>query len=59
MSLYDMSFMTAREAAALKRDALQTVFLTGGFAASPWLFDQLRKRLEPLGMRITRPDNHT
>ena len=35
------------------------VFLVGGFAASPWLFGQLKERLEPLGFRISRPDNHT
>lgn len=38
---------------------LQMAFLVGGFAASPWLFAQLKAVLAPFGMSISRPDDHT
>ena len=37
----------------------QSVWLVGGFAASPWLFGQLQERLVPLGITVSRPDNQT
>ncbi|OSX61860.1 hypothetical protein POSPLADRAFT_1144067 [Postia placenta MAD-698-R-SB12] len=43
----------------LSPPSLQTVFLVGGFAASPWLFYQLQERLKTLGLQLTRPDRHT
>jgi hypothetical protein len=36
----------------------QSVFLVGGFAASDWLFAQLKTTLEPLGLNVCRPDSH-
>ncbi|TFK79391.1 hypothetical protein K466DRAFT_648875 [Polyporus arcularius HHB13444] len=38
---------------------LRTVFLVGGFAASPWLYAGLKKRLNEIGMTLCRPDSHT
>ncbi|KAG6889537.1 hypothetical protein C0992_004796 [Termitomyces sp. T32_za158] len=37
---------------------LNFVFLVGGFAASDWLFSQLKTSLEPLGITFSRPDSH-
>lgn len=37
--------------------ALQHVFLTGGFGASPWLFAQLKQRLGPLGKNMKNDDS--
>jgi len=34
-------------------------FLVGGFAGSPWLSEQLEKRLFDIGLRICRPDTYT
>ncbi|KAI0708756.1 hypothetical protein C8T65DRAFT_650008 [Cerioporus squamosus] len=39
--------------------ALTTVFLVGGFAASPWLYASLKKMLTTLGLTLCRPDSHT
>jgi hypothetical protein len=38
---------------------LQTVFLVGGYASSPWLYTQLQKALDPSGISVCRPDGHT
>ncbi|KAH9940096.1 uncharacterized protein BXZ73DRAFT_43137 [Epithele typhae] len=45
-----------REEAAKK---FKTVFLVGGFAASPFLYSALRSKLETLGLSLCRPDSHT
>jgi hypothetical protein len=37
----------------------QSVWLVGGFAASPWLFSQLQERLAPLKVTVSRPDSQT
>jgi len=37
----------------------QSVWLVGGFAASPWLFSQLQERLTPLKVTVSRPDSQT
>ena len=37
----------------------QTVFLVGGFAASPWLYSNLKRELGELGLTLYRPDSHT
>ena len=37
----------------------KSVWLVGGFAASPWLFSQLQERLAPLNVTINRPDSQT
>ena len=38
---------------------VQTVFLVGGFAASPWLYASLKRTLGDLGLNLCRPDSHT
>ncbi|KAF9243386.1 hypothetical protein BU15DRAFT_86367 [Melanogaster broomeanus] len=38
---------------------IKSVWLVGGFAASPWLFSQLQERLASLKITISRPDNQT
>ncbi|KAF9812314.1 hypothetical protein IEO21_06256 [Rhodonia placenta] len=39
--------------------ALTTVFLVGGFAASPWLYSQLKDALCNSSLNVARPDRHT
>ncbi|KAM5545516.1 hypothetical protein V8D89_000554 [Ganoderma adspersum] len=39
--------------------ALSTVFLVGGFAASPWLYSSLKEKLSAIGVTLYRPDSHT
>jgi len=39
-------------------DALRPFSLLVGFAASDWLFSQLKTSLEPLGLKVCRPDRH-
>ncbi|KAH9850843.1 hypothetical protein C2E23DRAFT_869587 [Lenzites betulinus] len=38
---------------------LTTVFLVGGYAASPWLNAALQTKLKGLGLRLFRPDSNT
>jgi len=38
--------------------SISSVFLVGGFAASEWLFTQLKSALEPVGINVCRPDSH-
>ncbi|KAF9524973.1 hypothetical protein CPB83DRAFT_871039 [Crepidotus variabilis] len=38
---------------------ISSVFLVGGFAASNWLFNNLKDALKPRGIDVCRPDNHT
>ncbi|KAG2146157.1 uncharacterized protein EDB93DRAFT_1240978 [Suillus bovinus] len=38
---------------------IKSVWLVGGFAASPWLFSQLQERLAPLKITVSRPDSQT
>ncbi|KAF5317360.1 hypothetical protein D9611_003531 [Ephemerocybe angulata] len=37
---------------------ITSVFLVGGFSASPWLYNQVREQIEALGMTVSRPDTH-
>ncbi|KAH9485819.1 Heat shock 70 kDa protein 12B [Psilocybe cubensis] len=37
---------------------IAAVFLVGGFAASDWLFSQVKERLDIMGIEATRPDSH-
>lgn len=41
------------------QDMVKSVWLVGGFAASPWLFSQLQERLASLKIRVSRPDSQT
>ncbi|KAF8896439.1 hypothetical protein BD779DRAFT_1433886 [Infundibulicybe gibba] len=38
---------------------IRSVFLVGGYAASPWLFSQLQERLAPMKVTVSRPDSQT
>ncbi|TFK22887.1 hypothetical protein FA15DRAFT_595292 [Coprinopsis marcescibilis] len=38
---------------------IRSVFLVGGYAASPWLFAQLQARLAPYKIVVSRPDTQT
>ncbi|EIW54761.1 uncharacterized protein TRAVEDRAFT_50899 [Trametes versicolor FP-101664 SS1] len=38
---------------------ISTIFLVGGFAASPWLYKNLQQAVGPLGLTVCRPDTHT
>ncbi|KAJ3523687.1 hypothetical protein NMY22_g11331 [Coprinellus aureogranulatus] len=37
---------------------IKTVFLVGGFSASPWLYENVKAAIEPLGAKVSRPDTH-
>ncbi|CCM01406.1 uncharacterized protein FIBRA_03457 [Fibroporia radiculosa] len=39
--------------------AVKSVWLVGGFAASPWLFSQLQEMLLPFHVTVSRPDTQT
>ncbi|KAI9060676.1 hypothetical protein FKP32DRAFT_1577821 [Trametes sanguinea] len=39
--------------------AVKSVWLVGGFAASPWLFSQLQERLARYHVTVSRPDTQT
>ena len=39
--------------------AVKSVWLVGGFAASPWLFVQLQDRLARYHVVVSRPDTQT
>ena len=38
--------------------SLQSVFLVGGFAASDWLFAELKEACNQMGLSVLRPDSH-
>lgn len=38
---------------------VQLALLVGGYAASPWLFSELKARLADMEMHMSRPDSHT
>lgn len=37
---------------------ISSVLLVGGFAASEWLYSELKEELNSLGMEVSRPDSH-
>jgi hypothetical protein len=45
-------------AALCPEPTFQHVVLVGGFAASDWLFTQVRNKLLSHGLNIIRPENH-
>ena len=47
-----------RPRAALIAYEIQAIFLVGGFAASDWLYSQLKEQLAPLDLAVLRPDTH-
>ncbi|KAI0704710.1 hypothetical protein C8Q76DRAFT_820418 [Earliella scabrosa] len=44
---------------ANSKSDLSTVFLVGGFAASPWLYANLKEELNKRKVTLYRPDSHT
>ncbi|KAF6752161.1 hypothetical protein DFP72DRAFT_1171705 [Ephemerocybe angulata] len=47
-----------KKQSAAARVPIRSVFLVGGFSASPWLFNQVQAAIEPLGITVSRPDSH-
>lgn len=37
---------------------VQSLLLVGGFAASDWLYGEIRAALEDQGIEVYRPDSH-
>jgi len=35
------------------------VFLSGGFGASPWIFQEVGREIAVRGLKLSRPDTHT
>ncbi|TFK70334.1 hypothetical protein BDN72DRAFT_870392 [Pluteus cervinus] len=62
-SLFEPSVTAAYNAIKVQIDSsagmIKSVFLVGGYAASPWLFQQLQERLAPYGISVSRPDAQT
>ncbi|KAG6832781.1 hypothetical protein H0H92_009399 [Tricholoma furcatifolium] len=62
-NLFEPSVDAAVSAIRAQIDAsngiIKSVFLVGGYAASPWLFHQLQERLAPLNVTVSRPDTQT
>lgn len=44
---------------ALSGGLVGSVWLVGGFASSPWFFNQLQERLDPDGIVVSRPKGLT
>ncbi|EIW80673.1 hypothetical protein CONPUDRAFT_82796 [Coniophora puteana RWD-64-598 SS2] len=61
--LFEPSIEAVIEAVNHQRQAarkpVHSVFLVGGFAASDWLFLNLKESLTPHGLDFCRPDSHT
>ncbi|KAF9026682.1 hypothetical protein BDP27DRAFT_1437443 [Rhodocollybia butyracea] len=59
---FEPSVRAALKAILKQRSDAQTtitsVFLVGGFAASPWLLSKLKDGLQLLGLEVYRPDTH-
>ncbi|KIL57122.1 hypothetical protein M378DRAFT_420144 [Amanita muscaria Koide BX008] len=62
-NLFEPSVDAAVRAIKAQIDAskgmIRSVFLVGGYAASPWLFGQLKERLAPYRVIVSRPDSQT
>ncbi|VDB90859.1 unnamed protein product [Peniophora sp. CBMAI 1063] len=54
-----VSAVKAQRRAAIMHGNVRTFFLVGGFAASEYLFDQLKALLEGDNLALYRPDAHT
>lgn len=61
--LFEPSIKAVLEAVNHQRQAarkpVHSIFLVGGFAASDWLFHNLKESLTPYGLDFCRPDSHT
>ncbi|KAJ3492910.1 hypothetical protein NLJ89_g11141 [Agrocybe chaxingu] len=42
----------------IAEEQLQHIVLVGGFAANDWLFEEVRTKVNQLGLTISRPENH-
>lgn len=49
---------SVKEQQDFARQRLSHVILVGGFASSDYLYNRLQALLEPVGLRIIRPENH-
>lgn len=62
-ALFDPSIQSAIDSIKSQIQAssgqVKSVWLVGGFAASPWLFSQLQERLSAYGVTVSRPDSQT
>ncbi|KAI0749353.1 hypothetical protein C8Q80DRAFT_1100423 [Daedaleopsis nitida] len=62
-SLFEPSIVSAVTSIKSQIDAsggaVRSVWLVGGFAASPWLFSQLQERLSQQHVVVSRPDTQT
>ncbi|RXW25666.1 hypothetical protein EST38_g132 [Candolleomyces aberdarensis] len=61
-SFFEPSISCIIEAIKLQKriahSPIESVFLVGGFSASTWLFEKVKKAIEPLGIGVFRPDSH-
>ncbi|KAF9533884.1 hypothetical protein CPB83DRAFT_757006 [Crepidotus variabilis] len=55
----DAAVTTIKRQIEASNGIIRSVFLVGGYAASPWLFSQLQERLAPAGVTVNRPDSQT
>ncbi|KAH6910166.1 hypothetical protein BKA70DRAFT_1560798 [Coprinopsis sp. MPI-PUGE-AT-0042] len=47
-----------RDQVASSQHTITHVFLVGGFSASDWLYNEVKRALQPEGLEISRPDRH-
>lgn len=47
-----------KEQVASGHHPISHVFLVGGFSASDWLYQEVKKALVPEGLEVSRPDSH-
>ncbi|KAF9004079.1 hypothetical protein BDQ17DRAFT_1241567, partial [Cyathus striatus] len=55
----DAAFNAIKGQIEASQGLIRSVFLVGGYAASPWLFSQLQERLAPYNVTVSRPDTQT
>ncbi|KAF9445268.1 hypothetical protein P691DRAFT_675969 [Macrolepiota fuliginosa MF-IS2] len=55
----DAAFRAIKAQIDASQGMIRSVFLVGGYAASPWLFSQLQERLTPYKVVVSRPDTQT
>ena len=55
----EAAILSIKNQVTLSKGMVKSVWLVGGFAPSPWLFNQLQERLGPHGIIVSRPDGQT
>ncbi|EKM78941.1 hypothetical protein AGABI1DRAFT_121289 [Agaricus bisporus var. burnettii JB137-S8] len=55
----DAAFRAIKAQIEASQGMIKSVFLVGGYAASPWLFGQLQERLARYKVTVSRPDTQT